>query len=143
MVFQDRASGVASAILLLTLLSAMAGCGVSSPRSQNTNPVLDNDTVVMLDKKVTTQLARQNEWVEWKNDFLEAHVVLRNLGGRTLQVEIMTYFKDEHGGNISSSMDVWDSVTINPHEDFHYQRISHSKKAQSYQFHIRLGKESR
>ena len=128
-------------LLVLATMAATVGCSPSSPRQANYNQALDSDTVVMLDSKVTSQLARQNEWVEWKNGFLEAHVILRNLGGRTLRVEIRTYFKDEHGGNLDSSLDIWDSVTINPHEDFHYKKLCPSKQGQGYQFHVRLAKE--
>jgi len=136
----QRAGSVGLTFLLLAVLT---GCGVSSPRTRNVNPTLDSDTVVMLDKRITTQLARQSEWTEFKNGFLEANVVLRNLGGRILRVEIMAYFSDSRGGRVESSLDVWDVVTINPHEDFHYQRLSPSNSAESYQFHIRLAKESR
>ena len=116
------------------------GCGPSTPRNQNFNTALDTDTVVMLDKTIGTQLSRQNEWVETKNGFTEAHVILRNLGGRTLKVEVFTYFKDKHGGTIDLPMATWDAVTINPHEDFHYSKLCPKKTAKSYQFHVRLAR---
>lgn len=134
-----RARSLSLASLIVTLV--LTACAPSSPRPQNYTPALDSDTVVMLDSKVTSQLARQKEWTETKNGFLEAHVILRNLGGRTLKVEILPYFKDENGGNLDSSLEVWDSVTINPHEDFHYSKLCPSKKGQGYQFHVRLAKE--
>ena len=94
----------------------------------------------MLDTWVTTQLAKQKEWVENKNGFIEPHVILRNKGGRTLHIEIRTYFKDENGGNIDTPTSTWEPVTINPYEDFHYYKLCPTKKGKSYQIHIRLGK---
>jgi uncharacterized protein YcfL len=122
-------------------LAGGLGCGASKPRPANYDSTLDEGTVVMLDMKVTTQLACQKDWGESKNGLLEGHMILRNLGGRTLHVEIRTYFKDENGGNIDNNTDVWDSVTISPHEDLHYKRLATSTQAKQYQFHVRLGKE--
>ncbi len=119
------------------------GCAPARPRAEDHNDVLDSETVVMLDTWVTTQLSRQREWVEDKNGFLEPHIILRNRGGKTLSLEIRTYFKDKYGGTIETAADTWTPVTVNPHEDFHYHRLCLKKEGVAYQFHIRLGKEKR
>jgi uncharacterized protein YcfL len=130
-----------SALIVSCLVFLSAGCGPSRPRAKDTNTVLDSETIVMLDTWAATQLARQKEWVETKNGFMEPHVILRNKGGRTLHLEIRAYFKDTNGGTIETPTDVWDPVTVNPHEDYHYWRLCPNKNGASYQFHVRLGKE--
>lgn len=131
-----------SALIFSCIAFLSSGCGPSRPRVRDTNAVLDNETVVMLDTWAATQLARQKEWVETKNGFMEPHVILRNKGGKTLHLEIRTYFKDANGGTIDTPTDVWDPVTVNPREDYHYWRLCPNKNGASYQFHIRLGKEA-
>ena len=134
----ERANWLEKLRLIALAGLVVSGCGPMSPRDQNFNTVLDTDTVVMLDKKAATQLSRQNEWVETKNGFLEAHVVLRNLGGSTLKVEVFTYFKDHHGATLDLPLTTWDVITINPREDYHYQKLCPKKAAQGYQFHVRM-----
>ena len=134
---------IAAFCLALYGVSMISGCAPSAPRGVDNNEVLDSETVVMLDTWVTTQLSRQKEWVEDKNGFIEPHIILRNKGGKTLQIEIRTYFKDKYGGNIETAGDTWTPATINPHEDFHYHRLCLKKEGVGYQFHIRLGKEKR
>jgi uncharacterized protein YcfL len=129
------------ALIFLGVAFLSFGCGPSRPRVKDTNTVLDNETVVMLDTWAATQLARQKEWVETKNGFMEPHIILRNKGGKTLHLEIRTYFKDANGGSLDTPTDVWDPVTVNPHEDYHYSRLCPNKNGASYQFHVRLGKE--
>ncbi len=129
--------------MVLYTMTVFSGCGPARPKSADHNDVLDSETVVMLDTGVTTQLARQKEWVEDKNGFMEPHIILRNTGGKTLQIEIRTYFKDKYGATIETAADTWTPKTINPHEDFHYHRLCLKKDGVGYQFHIRLGKEKR
>ncbi|UCF04162.1 MAG: hypothetical protein JSV33_09425 [bacterium] len=132
-----------NAIILVLLLAApllLNGCAPSRPKPPKENMVLDTETVVMLDHGVTTQLSRQKEWVDIKNGFMEPHIILRNRGGKTLFIEIRTYFKDKYGATIETPGDLWDPVSINPHEDYHYHRLCPKKSGISYQFHIRLGK---
>jgi uncharacterized protein YcfL len=129
------------ALIFVGVALLSSGCGPSRPRVKDTNTVLDNETVVMLDTWAATQLARQKEWVETKNGFMEPHIILRNKGGKTLHLEIRTYFKDANGGSLDTPTDVWDPVTVNPHEDYHYSRLCPNKNGASYQFHVRLGKE--
>ncbi|MBN2069949.1 MAG: hypothetical protein JW814_00720 [Candidatus Krumholzibacteriota bacterium] len=133
----------ASLSMVLYAVGAFSGCAPARPRPEDHNDVLDSETVVMLDTWVTTQLSRQKEWVEDKNGFIEPHIILRNKGGKTLQIEIRTYFKDKYGGTIETAADTWTPATINPHEDFHYHRLCLKKEGVGYQFHIRLGKEKR
>ena len=97
----------------------------------------------MLDMGSTTLLARQKEWVEDKNGFIEPHIILRNTGGKTIHIEIRTYFKDKYGANIETAADTWTPKSINPREDFHYHRMCLKKEGVGYQFHIRMGKEKR
>jgi uncharacterized protein YcfL len=132
---------VGCALALLCAAFVVPGCGPAKPKDKEFSSVLDENTVVMLDTWVTTQLARQKEWVEEKNGFIEPHIIMRNRGGKTLHLEIRTYFKDAYGATIETPTDIWDPVTVNPHEDFHYYRLCPDKNAVSYQFHIRLGKE--
>lgn len=136
----NRKAAIAVILLLVTPL-ILNGCAPSRPRGKDENFVLDSETVVMLDTWVTTQLSRQNEWVDIKNGFLEPHIVLRNRGGKTLKLEIRTYFKNKNGATLETQGDIWDPVTINPHEDFHYHKLCPIKEGVGYQFHIRLGKE--
>jgi uncharacterized protein YcfL len=133
-----RYSFAAAALLSLMLI---LGCGASRPKPQEYDKVLDNETVVMLDRAATTQLSRQKEWVEEKNGFMEPHIILRNQSGKPIYIEIRTYFKDKYGGTIETATDTWDPVTVNPHEDYHYHRLCTKKEGVGYQFHIRMGKE--
>jgi uncharacterized protein YcfL len=132
---------IGGALVLLCVAFVSPGCGPAKPKDKEFSSVLDQSTVVMLDTWVTTQLARQKEWVEEKNGFMEPHVIMRNRGGKTLHLEIRTYFKDANGATLETPTDVWDPVTVNPHEDLHYFRMCPNKSGVSYQFHIRLGKE--
>ena len=139
---RTRCHMIAGSILLISCIVLLySGCGPSRPRMKDSNLVLDNETVVMLDTWAATQLARQKEWVDTKNGFIEPHVILRNKGGKTLHLEVRTYFKDANGATIETPTDVWDPVTVNPHEDYHYWRMCPNKNGATYQFHIRLGKE--
>jgi len=133
--------GCAGTALLFAVASF--GCGASRPKPQEYDKVLDSETVVMLDRSATTQLSRQKEWVEDKNGFLEPHIILRNQSGKTIYIEIRTYFKDRYGGTIETATDTWDPVTINPHQDYHYHRMCTKKEGVGYQFHIRMGKARR
>jgi uncharacterized protein YcfL len=127
--------------LLLYAFSSI-GCGASRPKPRDYSKVLDESKVVMLDTWATTQLALQETWTETKNGFMVAHMTLRNKGGRTLKLEIRTYFKDSRGAPIKTPMDMWDPVTVNPHEDFHYSKMCPNRNGEDYQFHIRMAKES-
>ncbi|MCG7852453.1 MAG: hypothetical protein MIO92_08010 [Methanosarcinaceae archaeon] len=129
-------------LAVLFSLIFIYGCGASKPKPQDYDQVLDSETVVMLDRTSTSQLSKQKEWVEEKNGFMEPHIILRNLSGNTIYIEIRTYFKDEYGGTIETATDTWDPVTINPHQDYHYHRMCTKKNGVGYQFHIRMGKES-
>jgi len=126
---------------ILFAMSSLSGCGVSRPKPQEFDKVLDNETVVMLDRAATSQLSRQKEWVEVKNGFMEPHLILRNQSGKVIYVEIRTYFKDQNGGTLETATDTWDPVTINPHEDYHYYRMCTKTEGVGYQFHVRMGKE--
>ncbi|MCK4235735.1 MAG: DUF1425 domain-containing protein [Candidatus Krumholzibacteria bacterium] len=132
-----------SFICLFILLAVNYSCSPSRAKSTDYDKVLDNENVVMLDTWVTQQLALQKEWVEDKNGFMEANIILRNLGGKLLHLEIRTYFKDSHGGTVETASDTWNPVTVNPHEDFHYSKLCTKKEGAGYQFHIRLGKLKR
>ena len=129
--------------MVLSTMTVFSGCGPARPKPEDHNDVLDSETVVMLDSRATTQLARQKEWVEEKNGFMEPHIILRNTGGKTNHIEIRTYFKDKYGANIETAADTWTPTTINPREDFHYHRLCLKKEGVGYQFHIRMGKEKR
>lgn len=130
------------AIAVLFSLVVVYGCGASRPKPQDYDAVLDSETVVMLDRAATTQLARQKEWVEDKNGFMEPHIILRNLSGHAIFIEIRTYFKDQYGATLETASDTWTPVQINAHEDYHYYRLCTKKEGVGYQFHIRMGKES-
>jgi len=128
-------------IAVLFSLTVTLGCGASRPKPQDYDQVLDSETVVMLDRSATTQLSRQKEWVEEKNGFMEPHIILRNLSGKPIFIEIRTYFKDKYGATLETPSDTWDPVQINPREDYHYYRLCTRKEGVGYQFHIRMGKE--
>jgi uncharacterized protein YcfL len=130
------------AIAVLFSLVGIYGCGASRPKPQDYDAVLDSETVVMLDRAATTQLARQKEWVEEKNGFMEPHIILRNLSGKTIFIEIRTYFKDKYGATLETPSDTWDPIQINAREDYHYHRLCTKKEGVGYKFHIRMGKES-
>ncbi len=129
--------------LALSTAAVFYGCGPARPKDPDQNDVLDSETVVMLDMGSTTLLARQKEWVEDKNGFIEPHIILRNTGGKTIHIEIRTYFKDKYGATIETAADTWTPKTINPREDFHYHKMCLKKEGVGYQFHIRMGKEKR
>jgi hypothetical protein len=57
-----------------------------------------------------------------------------------LFLEFRTYFKDSYGATLETPSDMWEPVSINPREDFHYSKMSTNTKAESYQIHIRLAK---
>jgi len=132
--------GITLVVLFSMLMILLVGCGPSRPKGANFNKALDTDSVVMMDKAVTAQLARQKEWVETKNGFLEAHVVLRNLGGRTLKIEIKTIFKDRYDAALTTGTQTWEPVVVDPHEDLHFHKLCPNKSGEGYQFQIRLAK---
>ena len=131
-------------LVMMVLLGTFSfGCAPSRPKPSKYNEVLDSETVVMLDTWVTTRLSRQKEWIENHNGFIEPHVILRNNSGDIVSVEFRTYFKDQYGGTVRTSIDTWVPVTINPHEDYHYQKMCTKKEGIKYQIHVRLGKNKR
>jgi uncharacterized protein YcfL len=127
-------------VVLAALL--VAGCGASRPKPQDFDKALDTDTVTMLDSKVTSQVARQKEWTERVNGFLKLHLVLRNLSGNNLKIEIKTAFKDENGAAIDHPNLTWEPVTINPHEDYHYSKLCPSTSGSDYHVYVRIGSET-
>lgn len=139
--YLNRALGTAiSCVLGATLLAQLCGCGPSRPKPQDYSVPLDEDTVTMLDSKVTTQLARQKEWTEQINGFLKVHVVLRNLSGSNLRVEFKTVFTDDFGAELENSNLTWEPVGIDPHADYHYSKLCPNKSGTKYHVFVRIGK---
>jgi uncharacterized protein YcfL len=126
--------------LATLLLIPFSGCGPSRPKAQNFSKPLDEDTVTMLDSKVTTQLSRQKEWTEEVNGFLKVHTILRNLSGGTVRVEIKTVFTDDFGAELENPNLTWEPIGIDAHADYHYAKLCPVKGGSKYHIFVRIGK---
>jgi uncharacterized protein YcfL len=125
-------------ILLLSLLLVLINsCGSSYRAASLDRPQLvDTDKVVFQNMRLKAIVGVVDINDDYVNGFLRSSLRLKNMTSRTVNIELMIYFKDRNG--FETSEIGWDPLQLQPGEVTTIRRISNSTEANDYHYVIKL-----